>query len=339
MTSNHPMYRILFALVLLTLTAACRDDFELTAPYADIPVAFAYLDPGQEENFVRVQKAFFGVNGNAELAAQSADSLYYDENEATVSIAINNGDPFVLEQVNGADFGLVRDTGEFAQGPNLLYRLPPELNLVGGRTANLTISRPGETDATASTTILSPLEIRGPSSEVGIVIENYRNLTNIRWVVGQGRPQIYDIRMFIYVREFDANDLDNSEIRRLEFVIATDYEPEDNSNSSVSFPLENERFWRFLGNALEADEDIIRQFQTVDIQVTGVGEEISESINLAEANGGITSAQPLPIYTNLSGGLGIFTSRVVDLSVDLTLDARNNDTLRNGIYTGDLNFQ
>lgn len=332
------MRRLLFALLVLVSISACRDDFELNAPYKDIPVVYAYLNGGEDQNFVRVQKAFLGSDGNAEVASRNADSLYYEENEATVSLSLGGGDPVILERVNGDDLGLARDTGLFANSPNWLYQVPASFNLAAGRTVNLTVERPGETAATSSTQILSPMDIRFPSNAMGVVLSSYRGSTNIRWSVGEGAPSVYDIRIFMNIREFNTNNPGTSETKRLEFVVAQNYEP-DTDATTVSYSMSNEQFWRFLGNSLEENAAIIRRFEDMDIVVTGVGQEIEDAINLAQANGGITSAQSTPVYSNIANGLGIFTSRVIDTEMGVGLDPRNNDTLRNGIFTAPLNFQ
>lgn len=332
------MNRLLLIGLMLVIFFSCEDDFELDAPYQDIPVAYAYLDIEAENNFVRVQKAFLGTNGNAEVAAGIVDSIYYGESEATVSISVGNGDLVALEQVNGEDFGISRDTGVFANTPNLLYRLPASLNLQGGDNANLVISRPNEEDATASTQLLNPITIGFPTNQLGLVINDYRQNINIRWSVGGGVPQVYDIKMIMNIREFNADNPSSVTDRSLVFQVAENYEPEM-GGSTISYALDNERFWQFLGSNLEVNPNVIRRFLNLEVQVVGVGQEIKDAIELAQANGGITSAQSVPVYTNVENGLGIFTSRISTSVTEIGLDARNADTLRNGIYTSELNFQ
>ena len=84
---------------------------------------------------------------------------------------------------------------------------------------------------------------------------------------------------------------------------------------------------------------MVRFFDGFDIYVTGAGEELLEFVRVSQANTGITSAQSIPTYTNVSDGLGIFTSRSQVLRSGLQLNSIALDSLREGIFTRDLNFQ
>ena len=113
------LFAFCFCLIVLS---ACRDDFSLEAPAADIPVIYAYLDASAENNFIRVERVFVEAGGDANDAAQIADSIFYDAEDAVVSIT-SAGRTVELERVNGEDFGLERDSGPFVTSPNILYRL------------------------------------------------------------------------------------------------------------------------------------------------------------------------------------------------------------------------
>jgi hypothetical protein len=76
----------------------------------------------------------------------------------------------------------------------------------------------------------------------------------------------------------------------------------------------------------------------MDIQIWCAGHELEEFVKIAQANTGITSTQDIPTYTNLSEGLGIFTSRNVATHTGFKIGTVTLDSLRNGIVTKDLNF-
>src|SRR5690606_25492765 len=68
-------------------------------------------------------------------------------------------------------------------------------------------------------------------------------------------------------------------------------------------------FYTALKAEIEEDAMATRLFDSVDIIIWCAGEELEEFIRITEANTGITGTQDIPTYTNLSEGLGIFTSR------------------------------
>lgn len=331
--------RYIFFLLFSVLTlAACRDDFSLEAPYRDIPVVFAYLNDAEDTHYVRVQKAFFGVNGNAELAARVQDSLYYGPEAATVSLQ-QGEETITLNRVNGEDFGQERPEGAFNNSPNILYRFTnSDLNLQPNALVTLRVARPGLEDAVATTRMLGEIEIVQPNPmNPNITLENYRQFQNWRWNVNSN-ARVFDARLLITVREFFLNDPSQNRDRVLEWVINDKLIPAP-GESRVVLQFRNELFWQFLGNNLEENPEVRRVIGRMDMVVTGVGGEVEELIALQNANTGITSAQALPTYTNVENGLGIFTGRTRTVLEGIGLDPRNLDTLRNGIYTRDLNFQ
>jgi hypothetical protein len=77
----------------------------------------------------------------------------------------------------------------------------------------------------------------------------------------------------------------------------------------------------------------------VDVQIAGAGQELIDLLDIIRINAGITSSQSIPKYTNISEGLGIFSSRATALRPNLVLDGVALDSLRIGIHTKNLNFQ
>lgn len=313
----------------------CRDDFSLEAPYQDIPVVFAYLDAQEDEHYIRVQKAFLGQDGNGSISAGIEDSLYYGPTEATVTIT-QGTEEVVLERVNGADVDINRPAGEFFSDANILYRFDRSaLDLRPGSDITLTIERPGEEDATATTKMLGAIDIVQPSDN--LALQNYRNVQNWRWNVTPG-TRVFDVRLLINIREFFPGNASMNRDRTLEWVINEQLVAPEGENRVVLL-FSNELFWQFLGGSLEPDDNVVRIIDDLDLIVTGVGDEIQGQLELESANGGITSAQTIPTFSNVNNGLGIVTGRVSAMREEISFDSSNLDTLRNGIYTRNLGFQ
>lgn len=325
-------------LALLCLTS-CRDDFSLEADYQDIPVAYAYLNADDDRHFVRVQKAFLESGGNALENAAVADSLYYGDGDATVTLTNGRtGQTFQLARVDGEDFDVNRTDGVFAVSPNILYTVAQsEIGLRGGDGVTLTINRPGEEDAVATTRLLDELEIVRPTDQVRI--DDYRTPLVISWRADE-RAAIYDIRMIFTIRELFPDDPSRNRDLELEYVLNDAYVPGegDVSSNSVRFETSKEAIFQFLGDNLEPNDDLRRRFRGFDVRIAAAGQEVLDRQTLAGANTGITSSQTLPRYTNLSGGIGLVTSTTVSIQEGVQLDDGSRDSLVNGFYTRDLGF-
>lgn len=331
--------RHLLLLILPVLLFSCQDDFTLEADFQDIPVAFGFLNAEDERHFIRVEKAFLEAGGNATENAAIPDSIYYAAGAATVVLEnLRTLESAELERVNGENFGLNRQDGVFATSPNILYSIrSQELDLRAGDGVRLVISRPGEEDAVAETVLLEPLDIRSPGELIRPA--NYNRPLIISWIAGENAV-IYDVKMVFNIREFFPDDPDQNRDVQLEWTINNAFVPNDQSSGGqVRFDVNTESIYRFLGANLIEDDNIVRRFDDFDIRVAAGGAEILDRRRLENANSGITSSQSLPRYTNLSGGIGILTSRSTGSRAGILFDGEGQDSLRGGQYTRRLNFQ
>ena len=78
------MKKLLLLLPFGLLLSACSNDFEVTAPWKDIPVVYAILSPQDTAHYIRIEKAFIDPDKSALEIARIPDSLYYPENAISV---------------------------------------------------------------------------------------------------------------------------------------------------------------------------------------------------------------------------------------------------------------
>ncbi len=330
-----------FIIVLSALAlAGCRDDFSLEGEYQDVPVAYAFLNPDDSRHFVRVEKAFLESGGDAEAIAGIADSIYYGAEDATVILEnITRGESREMERVDARDFGRNRADGIFAQSPNVAYTLTnQELLLRGGNRIRLTIQRPGEPDAVAETSLISEMEISRPTEVVRV--DDYRRPLTLVWSKEEGAA-IYDVTIFFTIRELYPSNPDRNRTIQLEWPVISGFVPgpEQSSDTRVTYSIQNELFYQFIGSALEEDDDVTRRFQFFDVRISAAGQEVLDRRNLENANAGITSSQSLPRYSNLLGGLGLITGNTSSLKEGIQFDPGSLDSLQDGIYTNNLGFR
>ena len=327
-------------LLLLILLAGCREDFSLEADFEDLPVVYAYLDAEDAAHYVRVERTLQAGGGDAGAVAADPGNLYYSAEEATVSLfnATTNRTA-MLERVNGEDFGFRREDGPFATSPNVLYRLADDaLPLAPGQAVTLTVSRPGEVDAIASTRLLPPLEIVRPTTTARI--GDYRRPLTLSWEA-EPAVAVFSVEFLFNVQEFDAADPSRDRTVALTYLANGAYRPdgEERSSGQVRFDTDNEAVFRFLGAALTPEDGVVRRLDRFALRITGVGEEVGRLLELRNVNAGLTSSGALPRYSNVSGGQGIVTGRTNDLRTDIQLDDESVDSLREGRYTRALNFR
>lgn len=321
--------KYLIAALAILCIISCSNDFEIIAPQKDIPIVYGLLTPGDTAQYIRVERAFVDAETSALDLALIPDSLYY--NNAQVSL-INNDSGIVydLTRVDGNLEGYERTDGIFATAPNYLYKIgQDELDLMPGEEYSFQLLR-GENSApvTAVTTILEEPFIIRPSMTSRLNFD-YIDQFQISWRPNDGAA-IYDVILTInYVeRRVGVAPVQKS----VDWRIGRNIEGESVEREGISF-------YAFLAGALEADEDITRSFNNIDVSVVSGGNEILEYVKIGQANLGISSSQDIPTYTNLSEGLGLFSSRGVTTRLGVGIAPATIDSLRNGQLTKDLNFQ
>lgn len=325
-------------LVLVMGWSACSTEVNLEAEWKDIPVVYGFLSVQDTAHYIRIQKAFLEPGGDALQIAQINDSIYYDN----LSVTLENrtqGTTFVLERVNGEDEGYVKDEGIFSNSPNTLYKLDAEeASLEGGDEVFLQINRGDDLPpATAETIIISQMDSVASSPPNNISQLRYNQLLPITWRPGP-EAQIFDVRIVFHYRELIPGQTEEPVAKTVEWVINKSVLREDTDSQREKVDISGQALFAFLGSAIPPSEGEVRLFDYMDIFITGAGKEFREFVLVAQANAGITSAQNIPTYTNVQEGLGVFTSRVQLMRTGFRLGGEARDTLEDGMFTRDINF-
>lgn len=321
---------------------SCSNDLDLTAPWQDIPIIYGIIDINDDNHYIRVEKAFLDPETNAIDIAQIADSIYYEN--ISVSLKVNDDQSFNLTRVNGEDEGIFKDSGDFANSPNILYKIPQaDINLKEGDVVELMVNRGDNLPVvTGQTIIVGDSDVRTPGTafngeKTGL---NFRNNvpTSIRWRASEFGI-VYDLKLLFTYEEFAVNNPDDRDSFTIVLPIDKDILNEGESVVSVQGPtgITGQEFYGFIAANIPEKQDTLRQFKRIDIQITGGSQEILETFIIQDANTGLTSAQDIPVYTNLSEGRGYFASR------NQLIDSRgllpsSRDSLANGQQTKHLNF-
>lgn len=333
--------RLVTCALLLSVSffTACSTDFELEADWKDIPVVYGLLSLQDTAHYIRVEKAFLEPGGDATKIAQIADSLYYDTKTQVQLQRVSNGQLFTLQRVNGTLEGYPRQNGAFAGVPNILYKIrATDLQLKAGEQIKLIINRGENTlPVTAQTTILSNITTRETTPPNPINL-NYDRTVSFAWDAAT-TAKVFDFRLVLHYRESAPGSTTNFENKTLTWLLSENLQREDETSQRVSYSIKGEEFYKFLQANLTPVSDRIRKFDTIDMLITGAGAEILAQIRIAQANTGVTSSQVIPVYTNLSEGRGVFSSKSTAARLGLTISPASQDSLAKGIYTRNLNFQ
>ncbi len=328
------------AIVLISsfIISSCSTDFNVTTSWKDITIAYGLLDASDSAQFIKVGKAYLDPSTNAYTIAQNPDSLYYKD--LNVELQEYNGSSLVntihLDKVDGNLQGLVKATGIFANSPNTLYKTKQALNTSHSYT--LLVTKPDNgTQVTASTKVINDFTVIIPTPQIKV---NF--LPGLEYKVNWNSAQdgkIYDITIRFHYTEINIADPSIVTKKYVDWLVVQNFRTTSTNGGSLeTFSVPNDNLYPYLGITIPDDQSVHRKMDSCDFLFSVGGEELDTYNQVSIAQQGLTSGQALPTFTNINGGLGLFSSRFHKNIVNLEIDGRTIDSIACNINTAHLNF-
>lgn len=324
-------------ILLLVVLSGCNNELEPYEPARDIPVVYGFLSIQDTAHYIRVEKAFLDESVSAFDIARIPDSIYYDE----VIVQLEDratGNIHSFTKVNGEEEGYPRDSGIFVSSPNYLYKLKLDGadTLQPNREYRLIVDRGrGLPLVTATTRTIGDVSVRQPNSNFSKLV--LTKTTNLRWEFPE-QARLFDVFLRFVYREQNSQGQFEEKVFLWKIISGI---KSDDAATDIQRQINLSGFYEALGNAL--DPGPIRTLPQEDylgFNINAYGFELEEYLELFNINSGLTSAETIPVYTNLEGdqAVGIFSSRYVLEDNAFETDATSLDSLRFGQYTKDLGF-
>lgn len=335
---------IVLSLIAAAVLSGCSNDFEVSAPWKEVPVVYTILSAKDTANYIRIEKAFLDPERGVLEIAQIADSLYYPANAISVFLErVSNGSRQMLTRVDGNLEGYVRNNGIFASSPNWLYKLKGAngSGVLPGETYRLIIERnDNKPDITASTTIPGDFTFVTPNADEPFLTFPKDDAATLTWRADVNSTT-FNVYLTIRYRELRANG--SLAYRDTLYWTAGLSVPRSNALSGgvyrTSFDMSTADFFQFLvENIPPAPDGHTRRFDACEILLEGGGKEIETYIETQKANSGITGSEILTAYTNLSEGFGLVTSKNSSTLVNVFIRNATVDAMNTEGATKALNF-
>lgn len=327
------MKYLFFILIFSWFLVSCDNELDISEDWKNIPVVYGIIDPSDTAHYFRIEKAFYDPKIDAYTIASIADSIYYEDVDVYLE------DPktkqrFSLKRVDGNLEGYVRKEGVFAQSPNYLYKiLTNELKPTSKSSLDFKlVINQGRDTISSNTLIVKDFKFIKPiPGEVQRLDLSYQSYNTVRWSYAEN-AFFYDVGVRINYRERDLQESTVWENKSIEWTAERFV-----TTNSITIPGKD--FFVNIGSLIEENPFAEREFRNMEFIVAGFGKEIFDYISIYGANLGITGSQEIPLYSNIDGGIGIFSAKKTIEIGDLLLVQSSQDSLISGIYTKKLNFK
>ncbi len=224
----------------------------------------------------------------------------------------------------------LNQNGPFTTEGHYLYRLPDNFDLNRANRYQVAVIRSDGSEAEASTGLVGNINIRIPvANPLGRVFDG-----RIRFNPDQASATMIAFQPIIYFHYREYNLATGDSAYKTEEIRLP---LQENSFGEISLVLSSSEFTTALGGRIEADEDVIRFFEGIDITIWGAAEELVTYFQLNEPSTGIN--QNRPDFTQVSNGTGLVSSRTSSTREDVDLERnRYFPDLRFSDATCDLQF-
>ena len=348
------MKKIIFLLSpILLLLSACETDFDVTGDWKEITVVYGILDKNDATHYIRINKAFLGDEDAFVMAAENDSINFSDLTVRLIELNATSGaagDSFLLElDSTYLENGIFGNPGDQVQklwkttetlDPTRNYRL----RVTNNYTDNVVTA---ETPLVKSFSITQPSA--SPQSKVSFIGNNDAYSSYSVKFPPAGNGKVYEVTIVFYYREVNLTSGDTTHHsiswKQSQYVA-------DGGESVIQINIEGENFYsyvgsivgaipanykRLIGRGLVDTEPDGNSDDHVDVFINVGGEELYNyiEINKPAASGVLLDK---PVYTNITNGLGIFSSRTSNSVLNKSLSVKSVIELKAGQYTSAMGF-
>ncbi len=292
---------LIYIFAFLAVITSCRNDIDINAKWEETAVVYALLDANEPVHYIRIEKTFLNTGSDALRVAGITDSIYFDTLE--VSIRLMNGNSIIQSMDFYPDYNAPKQQGTFASANAVLYTSTEKLNQ--GGTYSLYIRNPrsgkvytSQLNMVHNSYMLTKTNVFTLSPDQTIAFYIYTGVNAFE----------YEATLTLHYSEYDS--VSNNLLGRHTFswIAAKNIAVNDARVSrQIKFELDGGNFYNQIAANVPRTSGVWRTMDTCDITLYGAGEELANYIALNKPS--LSIVQKKTDYTNITNGLGIFSSR------------------------------
>jgi len=316
------------AIMLLAGIYSCSTEIDINTTNQDTPIVYCILNTADSFQYVRLQKTYL-IEQAALDYPPHPDSIIFP-GEIVVSLERWQNDKVVETFRFKPTMDIPKDTGFFPTEKNILYQakariLPEQLYrlyiYIGSKEKVLY----AETHTLGSLKVVDPI----PLSVRKVSLYEGNNYT-CRWEP-VSKAGVYQVMV-----RFNYNETKDGVTTLKSLNWPQGYSNPGSNIEYLSKDISGARFMHILDEALKAEPGVVREAVNVDFQILSGGVELRYYIESTAPSEGALMEKP--VYTNVTNGIGLFSSMAEVNVTGLLLSSVTLDSLAFGVYTRDLGF-
>jgi hypothetical protein len=298
------MKKILFTISIFigVLFFGCSTDFDINANWKDITIVYGLLNQKDSIHYIKINKAFLG-EGDILTMAQNPDSSSYGNN-LEVRIDEYDGNSFQKSFYLDTTTVYNKEPGVFYYPKQILYKFVGTLNENFEYRLFIKNKLTGK-EITSKTILVKNFSISSPNT--GIAFNPaYNNFSpiKVKWypAINGKRYQVF-LRFTYSERPLAATD---SVFNSIDYNIGT-IQSSSISSDDIILEYYGQSFYDFLYSKLTKDQTLYRWASKAEVFIYVAGSELNTYMEVTEPSSSIV--QEKPSYTNINGGIGIYSCR------------------------------
>ncbi len=285
---------------------SCEEDFDINAPYQDITVVYGLLDQGEDSVLIKINKAFLG-DGNVLEMAKIEDSSEY-VNGLTALIEEFNGTALVRSYELDTITIQNKEDGTFYNPYQIIYFTPYEPDQ--DHNYRLTVYVHGDT-ITASTNLVNDFSITKPSAGSKFIQFKPDTEGSVEWNSAKNGRR-YEVVIRFHYKEV-LMDSPDTVYKYMDWALGTKKSVDDDGGDELSISYNNNSFYTIIKDRIpytDAGQEANvkeRYTNSVDVIIAVAANDFNTYMEVNEPSNSIV--QDKPDYTNITNGIGLFSSR------------------------------
>lgn len=289
---------------MLLLAVGCEVEFSPNAEWKETPVVYCVLDQDDDTTWVRVEKCYLS-DGDIRQYGSCSDSINYPQGALQVSLLAVN-DNGVVDSMDFTYTLRDRDEGDFASGPQPVYYCNTRRRLRDDCYYILRIRRTADNSilAEASTSLIVKTSgnqaiVTQPNDQVPFGFSWKRNF-DIKWR-SLNNVRLYQPVVRFYYTYYYLDD----DTHYVDLPCATRLVPPAADVYTIQYS--RDAFLSAVSRYFAGDTNSKGYPMMFDIYITMCDENLYAYMH--SASSGSALDQGSQVYSNISGGLGVFGSR------------------------------